>query len=1165
MRLTGRPRHVNTADAEGARGIARPPGADAIVATARKLRRMVEAVSAEEFSWQEAHYDRDSRQGRELLFLMANHEWVRATSEIVNITRSDAVETTIKIDIDLGQVTHEAFRNRTGPIWLPIAVLPPYADHSRLQPDLFATVTDAGGNPVPMLPMADLRHQTAAAMAEIIVKMAISHVPASADGRQETGSGEAQIDTRGERLLLSAAIYRMLRDGSGDGGAGSSRVMETPTITKARSALLGMLDIYINQLETRFGDAVAAGAGPEQQFTPELAYRAVKILQALAESIVIVVLADFVVAPSLLTIQVPTRRLTASKSSWIRPWTWVIRPAGHLEIDMLLPTADADRQIQVNLPDGVSADHPDRMATSDDDTRPWLDIAVHTPPPFHDLVASMNQVFIAQDKAGEDTGLVPLLRSLLDLARAKAVLASDTLRLYDARDQGDGARQPAAGNAAAGGPSARVQRLAADLGRQDDQSPPPLKDTWRDCAVGQLSLYRRVMLDLINPQTAVARANMIEDVSQRATPTRATIYIDVTVDDRDYFSIARSSALMSLILMCGLLCFLIFWPVVNPKAAAPVPEVLAIVLTLFATIQADRIERPDRSTLRGQLFAMGSWLIGASVLPSLVLALALGFETRGGPADLWAFGCILAQFFLLVLMKRGPLTPTGRPRLLKRRILTTERPDYRHFEVLRSDYWRDTTAGALMIGRMAYGYVVWQKADRYKHGQSISPELRPLLLWDKERPSTESSSVLALLRAGTLRQAVTFVVFRGKPDEKWPRDSDSEEMIGDFEPARERRALDIDPGRLAPADSVTSTVDIFAGVSRHEILTIAEHPVTIILEAAKNKLVVLDIQLPVPAPVVMRDDRQWARIRVALRGAEDIRRLADFLTAVYVKMAGARNARHMVAVQTVPAGRLRVISGSGTRDPDQGGEAATDVPVLTTDLDIVNSHPVGDESPAACTWRVLAICGDARDNIESDILHHLAATRARFQLAGLTYALLHGTAVMVLLVHDREAGQPDAEASQAGQSDQDHAAALEEALRKHPACAKLRVLAWKQLSRDDLEPATDHSFPMLRVRFRWQDRPGAIVNVLESISRALAEALPAIPAQNWSISYARVQVLTGQIAVGRLTIRMHVPPALVADWNPARMAEIARKIEIMAASGSAEEPVIGVDRIMIKS
>src|SRR3984957_3927653 len=210
------------------------------VETAGKLQRMVEAVSADEFSWQEAHYDRDSRQGRELLFLMANHEWVRATSEIVDITRSDAVETTIKVDVDLGQITHEAFRDRAGPIWLPVAVLPPPTEHSRTDPALFPTVADATGKPVPMLPVADLRHQTSAAMAEIIVKMAISHLPASA-----AGPSQLPVDTRDERLLLSAAIYRLLRDGSGDStDTGPRRVMETPRITritKARSALLGLL------------------------------------------------------------------------------------------------------------------------------------------------------------------------------------------------------------------------------------------------------------------------------------------------------------------------------------------------------------------------------------------------------------------------------------------------------------------------------------------------------------------------------------------------------------------------------------------------------------------------------------------------------------------------------------------------------------------------------------------------------------------------------------------------------------------------------------------------------------------------------------------------------------------------------------------------------------
>ena len=67
------------------------------------------------------------------------------------------------------------------------------------------------------------------------------------------------------------------------------------------------------------------------------------------------------------------------------------------------------------------------------------------------------------------------------------------------------------------------------------------------------------------------------------------------------------------------------------------------MLTLFATVQADRIERPDRSTLRGRLFAFGNWLIAASMLPAITLAVALAFQAHGRTAEFWAEGCIAAQ------------------------------------------------------------------------------------------------------------------------------------------------------------------------------------------------------------------------------------------------------------------------------------------------------------------------------------------------------------------------------------------------------------------------------------------------------------------------------------------------------------------------------------------
>ena len=566
------------------------------------------------------------------------------------------------------------------------------------------------------------------------------------------------------------------------------------------------------------------------------------------------------------------------------------------------------------------------------------------------------------------------------------------------------------------------------------------------------------------------------------------------VDDRDYFSTARSSAVMSLILMIGVLSFLFFWPIVNPKAVSPAPEVLAIVLTLFATVQADRIERPDRSTLRGRLFAFGNWLIAASMLPAITLAVALAFQAHGRTAEFWAEGCITAQIAFLLFMWHGPLMSTGWPRIGKRRAINTKRPDYKHFEALRSSYWRITTAEALMIGRKAHGYVVWQKADPGRAATFVSPQLRPILTWDRESAvhPNESSSVLALLRAGTLSQAMTFVVFRGEPSGMWQVGADA------------RRTLELDPGRLVPTDSAASAVDVFVGVGRDEMLTVKEHPLAIILKATMNKLIVIDAQLPVPAPVAGHDEMQWACIRVALRDSQDIRRLTEFLGTVYEDMRQPENSGHVVAVQAVPAVSPRLIIPSGTKEPElQVPE--TEAPVLTSDLDVVNSAAVSSEQADARTWHVLAICADARSNIESEIIQRLALVRPDYQLIGLTYALLHGTAVIFLLVHEPQTDDPTE--PPIGQIPQQDASTS-----RRPPSRSLRDTdfvqgassAIRKLSRIQLGPVA--SYPLLRIRFRWQDQPQAFLNLLDSLNKVLKEELKSITQLGWSVSYARLQV-----------------------------------------------------------
>ena len=553
------------------------------------------------------------------------------------------------------------------------------------------------------------------------------------------------------------------------------------------------------------------------------------------------------------------------------------------------------------------------------------------------------------------------------------------------------------------------------------------------------------------------------------------------------------------------------------------PEVLAIVLTLFSAIQAGQMERPDRSTLRGLLAAAGNWIITLSLLPAVVLAVALAFPWGGWIRVFIAAACVVWQVLFLVFMRLGPLTPGRSSPTAHRRNFTTMSPDYHHFEALRSDYWRATTADSLLIGRMAYAYGVWQK------GNSPSPQLEPLLNWhNRSGAPHEAANVVALLRAGTLGQSATFVVFRGEP-------------VGNWAAKAKVTPVDLDPDRLAPLESITSTVDIFVGVGRDELLALAIHPVVRVLQAAAHRLLVLEAQLPVPTPVGGYGPRHWARIRVALRDNEDIRRLAPFLDTLYQRVVrGPGQPDFVLAVQTIPAITPRVITPAPAASPAPPPAAGpvTMQRALASQLDVAHGPAVRGQSGRARTWRVLTMCTDARSNVESDIMQALARARPRLELTGLEYALLHGTAVVVMLGHEPRGGaRPDD---------------LETELRRDPALAKLRVLVDESLSRNELGDEVD--YPLLRVHFRWQDRPGAVLNVLNALSQTLSAEPPHIQPSDWSISYARTQIAAGRSALARLTLRLHVPPGKLSAWTPATFEEIERKVRTLAAIEATPGP-----------
>jgi hypothetical protein len=1121
-----------------------------------RLDYMICQITPQEFSWQDANYDRDLVHGRELLFLMADDEWVRATSETIGISRADAVDTTIKIDVDLGRVTHEAFRARTGQLWLPVLILPPL--QQRLpEPDPFSTltVTDTGGTRLPALPNTDVRHRIAAALTEMLLAAAEAWPP-HADAPGFTAA-------RGHRLVLSAAIYRLLRrehvpaavlertvPARRRGAAGP-----LPRFGRMRRELEDVLDRFSGSLadDGAPGDDDDADAG-DSAMTRQLAERAIGVLQALSESAVVVVAVERGLTPTVLTVTVPGRALHQAPAGqtdtdelaagpgrgpwgqerkpswrWLSPAHWVL-PRAHLRIDLLLPSADADRQIQVNLPDGVSPD-PSRPLTR----RAELDIRTGQPPPVSQLAELIGEL-----EDTDDDWPLELYMCLADLAAAKADAVAESLRDHQVEEiAGDPPTADGEAPAATGAFRERLEALTTAL-RKDQPSDDVtaargrVSQAWGDGDWLRTPMMRRTSIETVSPDVIVARARMIEDLSQRAVPTQARINVNIAVTDSVYFSTARLSGLMSTLLMAVVLIFFILDQALSLGERQVSADVLAFVLTLFSAIQAGRIERADRSTVRGMLAPAGNPLILGSILPTVVLAVALAFSLTAIWAIAWAGACIVVQLLLLwwqlMLLRRAlarglrPADPTGDSPPSAGLVLYTEAIDYGYLEVLQSRWWRTTTADALMAGHRAHAYLVWQhgapppshtpatldsllrggrpNADAGGHpgsgdGGHPGPGLSP-----PERPA----DVVALLRSGTGAQSLTFAVFRDEPKADW--DFTTEDVV----------KVHLRPSHFAPFEGPTGVVGVFLGLDPGQGLQpVGQHPVTAVLRAAARlRLTVLEVQLPVPAPSVTYSDLQWARVQIGLRDS-DVRHLTPFLSELNRLAVPA-----VVGVQTVAVGLPRILNPRPAAarpglTPDQEKTAHHRL-VMASDLDVVaasGAHLDGSETTES--WRVMAVGADWRSGVEAEILDTLDPG---LRLAGLTSAILHGKAVFLLLCH--RPGGPGGTATGGSHG---------------TGTGPVTVYLDRWQSRTDL--GVTRRYPLLRVHMRTPNRPGATLEVLEALRDTLKEVAPG--GGEWDVWYARVVVSTDNAGVIQLTVRLAFHP------HPSAFAEIERRALALAA------------------
>lgn len=1124
------------------------------------LLNIVTYVTAEEFYWQDAHYSTDSRLGRELLYLIANDEWIRSTTETLDVSRSDTVTESIRFDVDLDRITHEAFHEGTRRIWLPLFVLAsdrPGRHPASAQATL--TVTDAKGTQLAPVPQADVRHQLAAALAEVIVNFAVARWP-DADERRPAAD-------RDQRLLLAAALFRQLGGETPDphpspGTLGAGRLAE------AKNRLTGLLRDYTQNY---------AADPPPRPFARILTQRAGLIIDALTGSVVVVVGVDRSQSAVVLKVTPPARRLRLDRARFT-PLRWVslLRPRAHLRIDLLLPSADADRQVEVNLPDGVAID-TDRTAAPTAGL--WIESG---PPPAAGHLASL-----VDQLGSRRTHDHAIRRGIADMAIAKADVLSAALRGHRVLPE----QLPADGTDAVLSESADALYEATELTRirlgavrealvslttgtgpqREAEDVARVEQAWQDGAWTQRPLLRVTRSGEPGERRLICHAGLTENPGQRATPVYARVNVPVHVPDASFGLIARFSGAVSALLMT-IVFFFFLVSVLRHHLGGPTPsaEVLASALTLFSVIQAGRIEIPDRSTLRGLLSGAGTWLIVASLLPTVFLAILLAFNVSGWAPVTYSAIALAVQLAFVGGLSRGPFAPNAGVNSPPSRVLhTSGGQGYQRVGALHEDWWRSTTASLLVTGREAHAYLTWEHAglpslqrllESSWHGPSLAGRLRsvrggreaPAAARETQLLASWPPNLLAMLRSGTARQALTFLVFRQPPPPEWP-------------PAGRTVRIRIDPDRLAPVDEATEPLDIWLCVrGLGDFAVLAEHPLLTVFECAATRgLLLQDTQFPAPPPdgsafwesaFWESGNGHWARLRIGLHDTE-IPQLGPFLRELRARLARHGSATRLL-VRTMGQARLRELPLLDPPGPD-GSSAPSSVPdgssapaetapmghrgstrlVLATELDAVTAALRGGfADPVARDWRVLAICADARTGIEGSILRAVAAKCPRLRLATLSHAVLHGTSVLLLLCH-----QPD------GGGGPPIAAAL---AAEFPGTGLLVAIdEWQTPTQLGMCSAE----PMLRVRARSQDRPGMLLDVLNALRPALTSALPTTTLPpDAGVWQAMLTVTAGRATTARITFRLPVSPLELREWGSAKYGEIEREARYLAALRAAE-------------
>ncbi|HZB51799.1 MAG TPA: hypothetical protein VE547_22100 [Mycobacteriales bacterium] len=1108
-------------------------------ALGRELAREVLDVTLEEFRLTESRFETDSRLGRELLYLLANTEWVRRTTEILDISRVAAVETRVVVDVDVSYVAHEALRSVDGPLWLPLVALPRPAGSdpaNGTDTAVSVDVVDGGGARVAEVPPAEVWRQLAAALSEVLVTRL----------HRRTGvrDGEGGPATRDAQVLLAAVLARVLTRPPADTAgppAGTRATGATPRGNRLRLAqtrLRERLDAEVAaavQEETRRRQPDADLAPADEDARSTLTSREAEIVQAIRGSTLVVVPVDPAGPPTSFTVGMPARAL-------VRTPPGRHASVARLRVALLVPSTHADRVIEVVIPDGVrclGAGDPGAAARPVADAR----IEVRAPQQFEQLRLLLDRMLRPERPPH---GWVR--KQLAELAVVKLHAAIHCLRHHYVLD-GDPARTDELMQA--------LRDLRAPLDEEAHGRVVDLAGAWsRVAPLLPGRLLRRLERSTTSPGSVRFRATAIEEFTLRSEPTEAYVELVAVPGESPTLGTARAVNGINVLVLAGIAALLAVAHATNGSRA----EVLATLLTIFPTIQASRLRQPDATQLAG-LLTMRHFKVGLlTAVPGLLLAGVIAFAPEGRRLLVAALVAVALQVGCHLWIRQLGESPTGRA-LRRRRprvaLETVRAADHAAFDVLRAAWCRSLTGDVLLLGRTAHPYVAVDRdepgslADLLTGAQGELPEWgavpaprsgfrRVLRDFRLGEPATaedgavdpavpEPVNLLGMLRGTAAGRSATFLVFRDPPRPDWLAAAARMRDAGG-QPGREIRPVALDRGRQAPPEPPDWVLDVMIGLPEDDTdLDLRAHPLTRVAVAARRaNFTLLNVQLPTPPPLQDVAERQWLRLRVGVpyRRGDSLRKLVRFLAALdalrsrdglLVHLREVPQMETLDATQTAPEDSFDELPGA--RLPSVG---KTRTGRLVTDADVrVLALPVGP--PAA--WRLIAVCAPPRSALLAEVLEALAEHAGMRSLAGAVSGVLNGTAVVFLLCRP---------ASGAARDPATTARRLEEALLPHRTVVQLL---------DGVRPTVlgGAPRPLLRVQIRTPDRPGVMQDLLRELGRQVHRVahagdgvrVPAGPVPDRpelplvgagpppvDVLYALTPVVDGQALSGRLLLRL---------------------------------------------